>query len=121
MRKCGQDYKIPETDSVLEKDTNIFIPVHAIHRDPEFYPNPEVFDPERFSDDGKKNRRPFTYLPFGEGPRNCIGTFNFFKYSFIKVIHMIFSFFSVPICSNGDESGVSGVVKEVCVYLKPEN
>lgn len=73
MRKSLQDYNIPNTDVVLEKGTNVFIATYAIHHDEEFYPNPEKFDPERFSEEGKQGRRPFTYLPFGDGPRNCIG------------------------------------------------
>lgn len=49
------------------------IPVFALHRDPEYYPNPDVFDPDRFTPENKKLRPPCTYLPFGDGPRNCIG------------------------------------------------
>lgn len=72
-RACNKDYPIPGTDRVLEKDTKVFIPVLAIHHDEEFYPNPEKFDPERFSDENKKERHPYAFLPFGEGPRQCIG------------------------------------------------
>ncbi|KAF2899551.1 hypothetical protein ILUMI_06625, partial [Ignelater luminosus] len=56
----------------LEKDTNIWIPAYSIQRDPRYYSNPEKFDPERFCDENKQNIKPFTYLPFGLGPRNCI-------------------------------------------------
>lgn len=45
----------------------------AIHMDPEFYPQPERFDPDRFSADQVRERNPITFLPFGDGPRNCIG------------------------------------------------
>lgn len=49
------------------------IPAYAIQRDPEYYPNPDRFDPERFSVDEIKKRDPCVYLPFGEGPRICVG------------------------------------------------
>ena len=56
----------------IPKDTGLWIPVYSIHRDPEFYPDPEKFDPERFSADGKQSRDQYTYLPFGHGPHSCI-------------------------------------------------
>lgn len=45
----------------------------GLHYDPDFFPEPEVFKPERFSDENKPSMVPFSYLPFGSGPRNCIG------------------------------------------------
>jgi cytochrome P450 len=51
------------------------IPVYALHHDPKYYPEPERFDPERFNEDEKANRHRYVYLPFGEGPRICIGKF----------------------------------------------
>lgn len=53
----------------------ITIPIMAIHHDSKYYSNPEKFDPERFSDVNKQNIKPCTYLPFGLGPRNCIGMY----------------------------------------------
>ena len=51
----------------------IMVPVYAIHHNPEFWDNPEKFDPERFTLDARSKRHPCMYLPFGNGPRNCIG------------------------------------------------
>nr|CAI5855770.1 unnamed protein product [Callosobruchus analis] len=71
---CNKSYTIPDTDITVEQGTRVFIPALGIHYDPEFYPDPEKFDPERFSEENKAARPNFTWLPFGEGPRICIGT-----------------------------------------------
>jgi cytochrome P450 family 3 subfamily A len=57
----------------IPKGSPIIIPTYSIHRDPEFFPEPEKFDPERFSAEGKQSRDPYVYQAFGHGPRNCIG------------------------------------------------
>lgn len=57
----------------IRQGETVNIPTWAIHNDPVYYPNPEKFDPERFSEDNKHLIKPFTYMPFGLGPRNCIG------------------------------------------------
>ncbi|CAG2060740.1 unnamed protein product [Timema podura] len=72
-RTVQVDYKIPGTNDILEKGTTVFIPIFGIHYDPKYYPNPEKFDPERFSAKNKNDIPKYAHLPFGEGPRNCIG------------------------------------------------
>ncbi|XP_066259573.1 probable cytochrome P450 6a13 [Euwallacea similis] len=72
-RVCTKDYTIPGTDIVVEKGTFTSIPAWGLHLDPEYFPEPEKFDPERFSPENKKKIKDFTYIPFGEGPRMCLG------------------------------------------------
>uniref|UniRef100_A0A672ZIU4 unspecific monooxygenase n=1 Tax=Sphaeramia orbicularis TaxID=375764 RepID=A0A672ZIU4_9TELE len=59
--------------TTIPKDMMIVVPVYALHRDPELWPEPEQFKPERFNNENKHSIRPYTYLPFGIGPRNCVG------------------------------------------------
>lgn len=58
----------------LNVGDGIWIPTYALHMDAQYFPNPEKFDPERFNDENKSSIRSGTYLPFGIGPRNCIGS-----------------------------------------------
>lgn len=53
--------------------TDLSIPIYAMHHNPDVFPDPERFDPERFTDEGQKNRNPYDYIPFSAGNRNCIG------------------------------------------------
>ena len=67
-RICTRPYNIPNTSIVLKLKQRVTIPVHSYHHDPKYFPNPEQFNPERFKDYEK-----LAYLPFGDGPRICIG------------------------------------------------
>lgn len=72
-RECVSDFQVPDSDFIIKKGTEITISINGLHHNPEYYPEPEKFDPERFCEEQKSARHPYTYLPFGEGPRNCIG------------------------------------------------
>ncbi|XP_062290346.1 cytochrome P450 3A40-like [Scomber scombrus] len=58
---------------VIPKDMVVMVPTWPLHRDPDVWPEPEEFKPERFSKENKETIDPYTYMPFGAGPRNCIG------------------------------------------------
>lgn len=74
-RQCNKDfhYKDDEVDVTIKAGETIWIPIVGFHMDEKYFPNPTKFDPERFNDENKANIKPFTYMPFGLGPRNCIG------------------------------------------------
>lgn len=71
-RVCSQDYSVPGTDFVIAKNSVVLIPVYGFHHDDEYFPDPEKFIPERFTQEAKSARHPYAYMPFGHGPRNCI-------------------------------------------------
>ncbi|XP_072758043.1 probable cytochrome P450 6a13 [Anoplolepis gracilipes] len=73
QRICEKSYKIRDSNIVLEKGTKILVPIYAIQHDPLYYKNPNAFDPDRFLDENKKPHEKDPYLPFGDGPRKCIG------------------------------------------------
>lgn len=76
-RLCIRDYVVDDGDRLkftIDKGTVVFIPIAGLHHDPKYYPNPSKFDPERFNEENRDKINPSTYLPFGIGPRNCIGS-----------------------------------------------
>ncbi|XP_031334881.1 probable cytochrome P450 6a14 [Photinus pyralis] len=72
-RECTKPYTDPHTGIEIDQGTLTFIPVHGLHMDPNIFPNPERFDPERFSNDAISSRHPCSWIPFGFGPRMCLG------------------------------------------------
>ena len=73
VRATIEDYKIPDSNVVIEKGKELFFNVVGMHSDPQYYPDPDKFNPEHFSKESKSNRNPYAFAPFGHGPRNCIG------------------------------------------------
>src|SRR5690606_713115 len=60
-------------DYLLDKDMLIEVSAYSVHHNPEYYPEPSRYNPDRFMPENKHLLTPYTYLPFGIGPRNCVG------------------------------------------------
>lgn len=94
IRKVTKDYAVPDSGLVFQKGMTVLVSIYGIHHDPSIYPNPEEFDPERFTHENSSKRHPMAFIPFGkttavklflnnysdiylipkgEGPRVCIG------------------------------------------------
>ncbi|XP_043267856.1 cytochrome P450 4g15-like [Venturia canescens] len=80
-RHLNEDVKLASGNYVLPKDTTVVIPPFKIHRLPEYYPNPEVFDPDNFLPEKTQNRHYYAFIPFSAGPRSCVGR----KYAMLKL------------------------------------
>ncbi|CAG9773671.1 unnamed protein product [Ceutorhynchus assimilis] len=88
-RICTKPYTLnSDTDIHLNKGDTILIPIYSIHHDPNYYPDPEKFIPERFSEENKDKINPYTYMPFGIGPRACIGS----RFALLEIKSVLFHF-----------------------------
>ncbi|XP_044766651.1 probable cytochrome P450 4aa1 isoform X3 [Coccinella septempunctata] len=70
-RKLNEDVRLGKY--VLPKETNVFISPFITHRLEYLYPEPQKYNPDRFSTENSHNIHPYGYIPFSAGPRNCIG------------------------------------------------
>uniref|UniRef100_A0AAQ4RL57 Thromboxane-A synthase n=1 Tax=Gasterosteus aculeatus aculeatus TaxID=481459 RepID=A0AAQ4RL57_GASAC len=82
----------------LPKGATLEIPAGFLHYDPEHWTEPQSFIPERFTPEAKASRHPFVYLPFGAGPRNCVGM-RLAQLEIKMALVRLFHRFSVVACS----------------------
>ncbi|KAL6436850.1 hypothetical protein ACFW04_004908 [Cataglyphis niger] len=83
VRHLKEDLKIGEF--ILPKGADIFLPFIKVHRSEKYWQNPLVFDPDRFLPHNMTNCHQYSYLPFSNGPRNCIG----WKYGMVSMKVML--------------------------------
>lgn len=85
-RLCTKDFTLNDDRLQMKfvKGDHLWIPIYCFHHNPEYFPDPDTFDPDRFSDERKMNINPAHFVPFGQGQRQCIG--NRFAQMEVKVL-----------------------------------
>ncbi|KAF5306326.1 hypothetical protein FQA39_LY09024 [Lamprigera yunnana] len=105
-----------ETRIQFDSGITCTIPIYSIHRDPKYYPNPDKFDPDRFGDDRKHLLVPFSYLPFGLGPKSCVGS----RFALLEAKLILFAILSkykiVPVT----RTTIPVTPKKMALFLIPE-
>lgn len=128
-RECTKEYTLEDEEAgksyVIAQGTEILLPIGAIQNDPRYFADPEKFDPYRFSDDNKANIISGSYIPFGFGPRMCIGS----RYAILEAKMLLFYILSKFTITKCDETpkklelatGLTGFRNKIEVNLKMRN
>ncbi|XP_037074297.1 cytochrome P450 3A11-like [Pollicipes pollicipes] len=101
-RCCTKPYRVPGTDIVLPENSMVYMSPYGIQRDPDLYPDPDAFDPDRFLPEAKADRHAYAWLPFGQGPRNCIGMRFALLQAKLALVAILRRYSFVPGAKSGD-------------------
>lgn len=107
-RLCNEDFIFEDEGNgniVIKKDELVIIPVAGIHYDPQFYPNPEVFNPDRFYENDNEINE-FNFLSFGVGPRKCIAS----RFALMEVKVILFNLLCNFTIRKGEKSHIPMVL-----------
>lgn len=117
-RRVTKDFVVPETGFVMKKDMVIIIPIYGFHHDPDYFPNPEVYDPDRFSPENSEKRDPRAFIPFGGGNRYCPG----YKLSIVQLklalAYLLTNFIFSPHSIKEEISGLSPTKTPAYINLR---
>ncbi|XP_053683463.1 probable cytochrome P450 9f2 [Sabethes cyaneus] len=119
-RICVKDYRYDDgagTVFTIEKGHSIWMPAIAIQNDPKYYPNPEKFDPERFDQQNLSKIDTGTYIPFGIGPRNCIGS----RLALMEVKLMLYYLLKDFVMEPTERTDIPLRIKKNAITLQAEN
>ncbi|XP_063923982.1 cytochrome P450 4C1-like isoform X1 [Zophobas morio] len=102
---------------VFPKDARVIIPIAMVHRRPEFWPNPEKFDPDRFLPEEAEKRPVCSYIPFSYGVRNCIG----YKYGLLSMKIILSTFLRSYRIKSSNYKSIQDMDLFIHVVAKPKN
>lgn len=114
-REIGEDVVVDGV--VLKKNCVIFVPIYGIHHSPQLWENPEVFSPERFNKENSEKFHPLSWMPFGAGPRTCIGMRLALMEMKLALIHILRKF-RFETCS---ETEIPPVLGKASGMISPPN
>ncbi|KAL5277841.1 hypothetical protein ACFFRR_002835 [Megaselia abdita] len=97
IRKARKTFALPNFEKPIDKGTIFVIPSHAIHMDPEIFPSPSIFNPDRFLQNNIESRGPSTYLPFGNDSE-------FVKMLSKLTLVSLLNAFTFDVCKNTEET-----------------
>ncbi|XP_017776422.1 PREDICTED: cytochrome P450 9e2-like [Nicrophorus vespilloides] len=131
-RVCVKPYTVTpvnpgEPEIKFNVGDSVMLPVYGLHMDPNHFENPDKFDPERFSEENKVKIKPYSYMPFGLGPRSCIGSRFALLETKVVYVHLLKKF-EIVVINKTDiplplvTTGFNFLAKNgVWVGLKPRN
>ena len=88
QRRCNEACTI--NGITIPQNVDLFMPPYVLHRDPALWPDPEKFDPDQFSPENRDIQEAYSYMPFGVGPRQCIG----FRFALLEMKTAMFKILS---------------------------
>ena len=95
-RPCSTNYKVPNSNLVLEKGLRIRVNNVGICNDPNIFPKPEEWNPDNFMKENRGKRNPYSFMAFSLGPRNCIAMrFAMFEMK-VAISHLVSKFLVLP-------------------------
>lgn len=118
-RLCTKNYQYDDKEGLkfnVEVGDLVWIPIYPIHHNPKYYPDPEKFDPERFNEENKQSFNSATFMPFGIGPRNCIGS----RFALLEVKTLLFYLLSKFVFELSSETPVPAKLKPFIIGTAPE-
>ena len=121
-RVCVKPFELPPCvpgakPYVVQRDGCVLIPIYGIQHDPQYYPEPKKFNPDRFYDDPKQMSNALSFLSFGLGPRMCIGN----RFALLEAKVLLFHVFAKCELSPCAKSSVPLKLDRRGFAMKPEN